>query len=476
MRSNFYTFETYKSILDFEERCGKLKKDYFSKRVQELSSKLKELRMELKRASKKKKESLNEEIAESKAEYEKKRQEEIYNICERIKKGNFSIELRKVNAKGNTCYTTDNVESLLVSKVLMRELKRSYKYVPANRNDIVEELMVLLDSPMPKIVIRADIHHFFESIPQEKLIEKLMEDAYVSAFSLKCLKTFLYRYNKLSGNLETKVGLPRGVAFSSYLAEIFLSEFDRKVSQMNGVYFYKRYVDDIVIMASPSCQDYQSYWKQLEDEVRNLGLQFNKDEEKRSCGMYSSMTSEPLILNYLGYQFHYLNGKLDVFLTENKFNRYRDCIRLVFEKYKEIGNHTSRKGDSQNKRVDTTIQFMHRLNALTGNGRLNGRKNYVYVGTYYSNKYLTNLEQFVQLDEYLKSCLNNESLFCPSTAVFNYGGDNNYKRNIDLIREKVLAEYSFVKGFNERRMYRWNDYTLILRQLKNLYYNLENHE
>lgn len=474
MRGTLHNFETYKRILDLEERRGKLKKDTFSDEVQRLSSELKESRQLFKHGVKKEKKIWGEKLAESKAKYEEKRLEEIQNVYNRIIKGEYTIQLREVNAKGKTGYATDNVESMLLSKVLMLELKRSYKYVPANRNNIIEELKALLDNPMPKIVIRADIHHFFESIPQDVLIGKILEDSYLSTFSLKCLKTFLYKYNELSGNLETKIGIPRGLSFSSYLAEIFLSAFDRKIRQIDGIYFYKRYVDDIIIIANPTKLDGKYYWNQLEKEVANMGLELNDDEERRCCNLYIATTSEPLLLNYLGYQFRYEKGKLDVLLTDRKFNRYKDSIRLTFEKYKEIGNHTSRRKNPKEKRIDATIQFMHRLNALTGNGHLNGRKNYVLVGTYYSNKYLTSIEQFVLLDEYLKSCLNNSSLFSPSATMFNYSSDNDYHKNLADLRIKILNDYSFVKGFHDRRMYRWNDYTLILRQLGNLYYSQEN--
>lgn len=475
MRGTLHTFETYKRILDMEERRGKLKKDTFSDEVRRLSSELKEARQMFKHAAKKEKEKLGEKLADTKAKYEEKRSEEIQGVFNRIMKEKCSIiQLREVNAKGKTGFATDNVESLLLSKVLMLELKRSYKFVPANRNNIIEELRALLDNPMPKIVIRADIHHFFESIPQDILIEKILKDSYLSSFSLKCLKTFFYKYNELSGNLETKIGIPRGLSFSSYLAEIYLSTFDRKIRQIKGIYFYKRYVDDIIIIANPTKSAGQDYWNRLESEVALIGLEFNDDAEKRSCSLYTPMTSEPLLLNYLGYQFRYLEGKLDVLLTDRKYNRYKDSIRLIFEKYKEIGNHTSRRKNPKEKRIDATLQFMHRLNALTGNGHLNGRKNYVLVGTYYSNKYLTSLEQLVMLDEYLKSCLNDSSLFCPSTAMFNYSSDNDYQKNTADLRIKILKDYSFVKGFNDRRMYRWSDYALILRQLGNLYYSQEN--
>ena len=114
---------------------------------------------------------------------------------------------------------------------------------------------------------------------------------------------------------------------------------------------------------------------------------------------------------------------------------------------------------------------MHRLNALTANGHLNSRKNYVLVGIYYSNKFLTSLEQLADLDEYVKECLNDPKMFNPSETMFRYNQENNYEKNIAGIKEKILGNYSFVRGFEERRIYRWSDYTTILKQLGNLYYS-----
>lgn len=471
MRNNLYSFETYKRIFDLEERRGRLKKDTFSNELQRLSAELKASRAKLKNARIGEKEALKSTIAEKKEEYEAKRIEDIKDIAEHIQEHDFQIELKKVNAKGKTGYTTANVESMLLSKVLMLELKRSYKVTLANRNNIIEELRALLDNPMPKIVIRTDIHHFFETIPQDKLIGKILEDSYLSSFTVKCLKTFLYKYNELSDGLETKVGIPRGLSFSSYLAEIYLASFDKRIRQLDGVYFYKRYVDDIVIIANPGKKDKDSYWRDVENEVKAMELTLNEEEEKRMCVEYSSVASESLTMNYLGYQFRYKDGKLDILLTEHRFDRYKDYIRLAFEKYREIGSCSSRKKTTKGKRMDTTLQFMHRLNALTGNGHLNSRKNYVLVGVYYSNKYLTDLAQLSELDEYMKKCLLDSELFCPSLKMFNYGDKDSYQKNVEAMREKILNEYSFIKGFRNRRMYRWSDYPLILCQLGNLYYS-----
>lgn len=473
MYNSFHTVENYKRILDLEERRGRLHEDSFSEETRRLSTRLKEARDKLKLVEKNRKQELQDIIDELKQAYEHCRQEDIRRLYQRIQEGNYHIELCTVDAKGKTGYATANVESMLVSKVLMQELKCYYKSTPANRNDIIEELRALLDNPMPKLVIRADIHHFFESIPQERLLGRILEDSYLPARSLKNLKTFLFQYNELSRNSITKVGIPRGLAFSSYLAEIYLSVFDRKVRQMEGVYFYRRYVDDIVLIANPMQRRKDELWHELEMLVKEASLQLNDKEDKRSCQLYTPGAAESQVMNYLGYQFHYSKGKLDVLLTEQKFNRYKDSVRLIFENYREIGSYTTRKRHSKPQCTDTTIQLMHRLSALTGNGHLNGRKNYVLAGIYYSNKYLTNLIQLWQLDDYIRECVNNQDLFCPRRTMFQYGEPSDYENSVRSIREKILAEYSFVKGFKTRRIYRWSDYTTILKQVGAMYYNQE---
>lgn len=471
MVNSLHSFETYKRIIELEERQGHLRKDTFSENVKAMSAELKELRKAIKQANKRNVNSLKEQLVCKKAKYEEARISEIVQFTEKIKNGNYEIKLREVDAKDKVGYATDNTESMLLSKTLMLELKRSYRLTPANRNNIIEEFRALLDNPMPKIVIRADFHEFFESIPQRKLIDKIIEDSYISAFSLKCLKTFIYKFNELSGNWKEKKGIPRGLSFSSYLAEIYLKSFDRKVGRIKGVYFYKRYVDDIIILANPEIQDKDTLWNELVLDVNEIGLKLSEKEKKRTCKIFSPESNDSISINYLGYKFRYEAGKLDVLLTEDKFNRYKECVRLSFEKYKEIGNFTSRRNDIQNRGVDTTIQFVHRLNALTGNGHLNGRKNFVLVGVFYSNKYLTTVEQLIQLDCYLKECLDNSDLFSPSKKMFRYDSNNDYQKNIIALRNKILSEYSFVKGFSERRLYRWTDYSFILKQLGNLYYS-----
>lgn len=103
---------------------------------------------------------------------------------------------QKQRYKGNQAYIANNLETTLVAQIIKLELRRSYKLYPANMDMIIEQIKALLDNPMPKIVIRADIKHFFESIPQQELIDKLGDDGYISRQTVKYLKTMLYTFNE----------------------------------------------------------------------------------------------------------------------------------------------------------------------------------------------------------------------------------------------------------------------------------------
>lgn len=112
---------------------------------------------------------------------------------------------------------------------------------------------------------------------------------------------------------------------------------------------------------------------------------------------------------------------------------------------------------------------------MTSNGLLSGRKNFVATGVYYSNKHLTNLAQLEDLDGYLAEKIDGKETFCPPANLFNYGKDNGYKKNVDLIVSK-LHGFSFARGFRERRIHKDNRFGRVLLDLQRIYYSRKDRE
>lgn len=468
MKPEFYSIETFQKIMSLEESRGHLKDYCYSPDTQVLSLEIKKLRHELRKRPKNQREELHQQLEDLTQQYEEKKRNEIAVAYNQVVHGKYHVMLREVEAKGKEAYAVGDMPSMLISKFIALEIRNQYQLRTANRDEVVEELCVLLDNPMPKILIRADIHHFYESIDQQRLLERIEEDDYLTATSVRYLRKFFYEYNQLTNNQEYN-GIPRGLSFSPALAEIYLREFDRKVKGINGLYFYKRYVDDIVLLVNPKKISIDDCWDALQEIAEGLCLTLHEDDDKIVKVQLLADDNEQLSFNYLGYQFKYYDGHTELLLTEDKVKRYCKTIDCIFRAYAKVANHRT-KDEHGNKNSDGLMQFMHRIDALTGNGNLDSRRNFVKTGLFYSNRLLTDFSQLEVLDAYLAEALNDPERFFPPQNLFNYGEGNNHDDNVNRIKEKILTKYSFKTGFHDRRMYRWNDYVIVLKQLQNLYY------
>lgn len=472
---DFYHFDSLWRIMKGEEKRGKLRADYYSSEVIGISENLKSLRSQLRSSPKEERDSLQQDIQDLKDEMDEKKKEELKRKAFDISRGKAKLTIKSLTIKGHGAFASNNLDTVLVSQIVKLELKRCYRLYPANRDVIIEQIKGLLNNGMSKIVIRADICSFFESIPQQGLVSKLADDGFVSKKTVKYLKGLFYAYNDKADNKEG-MGLPRGLSFSSHLAELFMRPIDEKIKQTEGVYYYKRYVDDILIVADPAKGDKEHYWNVVNGVFKESGLALHNDSEKKYIACWDGTTTEKEF-DYLGYKFVYRKGKLDVCLSQKRYQKYKTLIDAIFEIYAQC-SHYRRRVDTRGQEVprrDALHQLFDRLETLTSNGLLSGRKNFVATGVYYSNKHLTNLKQLEDLDAYLAKTIDSKETFCPPANLFDYGKDNGYEKNVDLIVSK-LHDFSFARGFRERRIHMDNRYGRVLLDLQRIYYSRKDRE
>ena len=472
---DFYHFDSLWLIMKGEEKRGKLRADFYSSEVKEISRVLKSLRSQLRSSPKEERDSLQQDIQDLKYEMDERKKEELKQKALEINRGKAKLKIKSLTIKGHGAFASNNLDTVLVSQIVKLELKRCYRLYPANRDVIIEQIKGLLNNGMSKIVIRADICSFFESIPQQGLVSKLADDGFVSKKTVKYLKGLFYAYNDKADNKEG-MGLPRGLSFSSHLAELFMRPIDEKIKQTEGVYYYKRYVDDILIVADPAKGDKEHYWNVVNGVFKESGLALHNDSEKKYIACWDGTTTEKKF-DYLGYKFVYRKGKLDVCLSQKRYQKYKTLIDAIFEIYAQC-SHYRRRVDTRGQEVprrDALHQLFDRLETLTSNGLLSGRKNFVATGVYYSNKHLTNLKQLEDLDAYLAKTIDSKETFCPPANLFDYGKDNGYEKNVDLIVSK-LHDFSFARGFRERRIHKDNRYGRVLLDLQRIYYSRKDRE
>jgi len=292
----------------------------------------------------------------------------------------------------------------------------------ANRFAIINQLNSLLTDNFPKIVLRTDVKSFYESIPHDKLLAKINNNPLLSFLSKKIIWKILKDFLKES-DAEKKTGIPRGIGVSAYLAELYMRDIDKEISSMKDVTYYARYVDDIIIIFTPTTnQKAPSYI----DEVKSIielgtGLTINSTKTKEIDLVKNNAAWE---LDFLGYQFEFKNLKFDqIKLTSNKLNKYKSKITKTIQEF-----ILQSKYDSKGARR----LLIHRLNFLTGNTRLENNKANVLVGIYYTNSLLSQpLDDLIALDIFLITEIDLHIV------------------NLDL--RKRLKLFSFKKGFEEKR-------------------------
>jgi hypothetical protein len=291
--------------------------------------------------------------------------------------------------KQNQIYTTKNDGvHFFALKQLQKNLNKTFKVIQADRNRIIKQVYNLISDGFPKVIIRTDIHKFYESIPQKELFEKLENNTLLSPLSKKLLKRLFFEFEKIKdlSIMEPKKGIPRGFGVSAYLSELYMRVIDNEIKSLPDVIYYARYVDDIIVIFSPKTKslvrDYKAEVKKIINDGR---LEINDNEQGRKDKTHIlDLTNEKLIsrkkLTFLGYEFQ-INQNLDVKieLSQEKIKRYIDRIKFSIEAY----NKDSRFNEKFARKM-----LIDRIKFLTGNYSLNHNKRSVKAGIFYSNQML----------------------------------------------------------------------------------------
>jgi group II intron reverse transcriptase/maturase len=137
-------------------------------------------------------------------------------------------------------------------------------------------------------VLRADVKHYFDEIPHDKLIQRFSEkikDEQLIA---------LVRQWMLTGDGDMPVGdgrgIPQGSAVSPLLSNIYLDRFDEAVDALG--YKMVRYADDFAI----ACKSEQEAEMALDDIRRELKVDALQLNEEKTC-----ITSFRKGFMFLGY-------------------------------------------------------------------------------------------------------------------------------------------------------------------------------
>lgn len=436
MLDQSFSQKSFREIFDMENRKGnnieKRFKDDFSvslAKTLDLKRINKQIREESDFDKKKKLYTQRKTIKIERENIIEQKLEEISNQINR-----HSINILEGEEYGGQSYKLENnVCNFFISKKIQENIRNTYKVRQSSRYAILSELINLLEDNCPKYIIRTDIKSFYESIPQKTLLAKINNDYLLSIRTKKFINQIFESYNGLTGqtDVNTAIGVPRGIGISAYLSELFMRNVDNQIQELDDIIYYARYVDDIIAIFVPQSKNVddnylKNYLSLIKEIVESEGLNLNETKTKEyklfdALNYIRFNTKPPKTIQYLGYEIGSLDNKLVIKLSKNKIDKYFERIKLSFENFSKKKHHNRKKAF---KLLSARIKY------LTSNTKLRNNKDKVFVGIYYSNPFLNNDESLERLQKRL----------------------NWYSGRVKLTNKEKqeIKKYSFLDGFKDK--------------------------
>ncbi len=413
MLDQSFTAHHFNEIFQRERRRGNIRKEYFpaaytavleeghrmNNRIRDLKSKKRDGWTD---EEKKDYQGLKDAIKDNLKERRIEEGKWLEAIADKVNGKDFQITLTPKELDGKWIYTVpDDAVHLFVMKTLQVNLKKVFKVQQANRHRIMTQVKILMNESTPKYIIRTDVYHFYESIPQDRLMNMIRDNTLLSKMSVRFISQILQDYETKKVVTEPKgLGVPRGVGISAYLSEIYLRDLDEQIKHREEVVFYVRYVDDIFMVLShlPYKTSLEQYYESLREEFKKLGLALmdpGDSEQKKKMlteDLYTRVKQgdKPRkgSFTYLGYKMHWILNARDqgnklmtkMFISDNKKEKIKTRIDRAFVHFGEKTKYSLKQAK---KDLRDSLRF------IAGNYRLTKLKSGIKAGVYYNNDLLT---------------------------------------------------------------------------------------
>lgn len=357
----------------------------------------------------------------------------VENILSQYRKSEPFELLTVRSIKGKKAYQAEDIYPYYLLKRFNVTFKTINSLKQANRNEIVSSIVALIKDKRPYSIIRLDIEQFYESVNRDIISDNLKQDIAYSKSTTNNLEKWFDCFER--SNVS---GLPRGLSVSASLSEYYLRDFDKNVQRIEGVFYYDRFVDDIIIF---TINEPENTIKEVENHLPK-GLKFHQSNEKRDVLIIpkeNNINSENLEFNYLGYEFSIIIEKkkltTKVNFSKRKVNNIKTKIVKSLLSFKENNDFSLLKS---------------RVCFLTHNYYIHNkyRDTKIRSGIYYNYPFITNPEEcrLNDLDDFLKELLFNSSS-CKRVLGSMHGLSNQQR--------KILVRMRFSNGYIDKRFHKF---------------------
>lgn len=354
--------------------------------------------------------------------------ESMSEISERISSQGLSIsKIKNISIRGKTVFYAPEPEEHFALKKINFDIKRIYKIKQISRDEITEQVLRVLETASAFGIIKIDVKSFYESIRFDEIIEKLHNDKLLN-------HQMIYFLKELSS--LTKLGLPRGLSICSTLSELYMRDVDSKIRELDGVYYYSRYVDDILIITTSNTKEISNKAKSILSEKQLSSNRKSYTDDVEAIGDDNKI----VLLDYLGYKFNihkksYLGKRVvDVTLADDKVRKIK--TRIIHSLIDRVmSTHSAKiKKELLNKRINLLASNHPIHSTPDDDGSLKG-------GIYYSNRLVNKAGVFEEFNLFLR-----KALYCKKNNFF-----GKIIKSIPKKEKEVLREINFRIGFEKKR-------------------------
>ncbi len=389
---------------------------------------------------------IKSDFAKNPGLYDKNVKCQIVNQCIEKSVTGFvdNINVVKNIINGKIVYKIKFLQDELLLRKASENIKRITSVKQQNRDNIVSNLICFLREGVPYRIYKLDIKSFYETIDTANMLQEMKKNIVISKPTTRVVESLL-------GHIEGFGfrGLPRGLRLSAILSELIMRRFDNYCQNNNNVFFYSRFVDDIIIITS-ALEERTEFITSLEKKMS--GLQFNpKKTEVFDISKNAKSEADKILakFNYLGYELTIKNPP-----KQNIKQNYRNVfVDIAPKKVKKIKTRIIRSLLSFCKNKDYDL-LLDRLRLISGNYSLIDRKSGVKrkAGIYYSYKHVTFENSY---------CLKDLDIFLKKALLSTNGKVSTKVNNLLSIDDRRnLLKLTFCNGFTQKVFFHFSQQRL----------------
>ena len=210
------------------------------------------------------------------------------------------LPFEHIKAGNREIYRLRKIPDQLIVRKLTQNIKRLIRVRQWSRNTVIKNLIKLLSEGLHYRIYRLDIKKFYSSFIPGDVLAKIRGRTALSPLSCDLLERIFQLFAAIGGQ-----GLPTGLAISAALSDFMMIEFDNYIRNNDAVYFYARYVDDILIVTNGSEKPKRLLHQLVKQLPGGLSLNYDKvriaDAPQKAPA--ASPNARPLKIDFLGYAF-----------------------------------------------------------------------------------------------------------------------------------------------------------------------------